>query len=87
MNCLLQHVASCPLLVPRSRGATVDVLPASFTFLTLGGSVLSGDFKVDMNAYLSRKPALLSRCKSHVLAKKAGYSEAVHAIDRESVLL
>lgn len=42
----------------------MDVLPASFTFLTLGGSVLSGDFKVDMNTYLSRKPALLSCCKA-----------------------
>ncbi|GAQ87788.1 hypothetical protein KFL_003770080 [Klebsormidium nitens] len=38
----------------RSRGATVDVLPSNFTFLTLGGSVLSGDFKVDMNNFLSQ---------------------------------
>lgn len=50
-------------LLSRSRGATVDVLPSNFTFLNLGGSVLSGDFKVDMNNFLSREPPARS-CRS-----------------------
>ncbi|GAQ86884.1 hypothetical protein KFL_003180050 [Klebsormidium nitens] len=38
----------------RSRGATVDVLDPSFNFLSLRGSVLAQDFKVDINTYLSQ---------------------------------
>ncbi|GAQ90690.1 hypothetical protein KFL_006740040 [Klebsormidium nitens] len=46
----------------RSRGATVDVLPSNFAFLTLGGNLFNGDFKVDINLYLSQ------------LTWKAGYT-------------
>ncbi|GAQ85762.1 hypothetical protein KFL_002530070 [Klebsormidium nitens] len=38
----------------RSRGAIVDVLPDTFDFLNLDGSVFYQDFKVDMNIYLSQ---------------------------------
>lgn len=48
----MHHIVLC---ASRSRGAIVDVLPDTFDFLNLDGSVFYQDMKVDMNTYLSRE--------------------------------